>query len=193
MVVVSLVLAQGLSGVERAQTTRDLMEKWDVLLLLSPPGMRRYNALSGQAPRQASARSENATKTRTHHHASRNGRPGEWTLPSPEGDLDAACPEANETARPRGAKGPTPDGAWKDRTPVTKDEREVFARVVRKYEHWWRLAKGFKRRDELSRRDQDAVTRSAVSSALKEQGYLRTRRRRNYSTTFAARSGRHCM
>jgi transposase InsO family protein len=164
-----------------AQTTRDLMEKWGVFLLLSPPGMPRYNG-SVEA-------GIGSMKTRTHHHASRNGRPGEWTCD----DLEAARLEANETARPRGAKGPTPDGSWNDRTPVTKDERQAFRRVVTKYERWWRLANGFKRHEELSQRDQDAVMRKAVSSALKEQGYLRMRRRRNYSTTFAARSGRHCM
>ena len=51
-----------------ADSTRELVKKWGVLLLLSPPRCPSYNGAieAGIA----------SMKARTDHHAARNGRPG---------------------------------------------------------------------------------------------------------------------
>ena len=127
-------------------------------------------------------------KARTDHHAARSGRPGEWSCE----DLEAARLEANETGRPWGSRGGTPDEAWQDRKRVTDEERRALKGAVGKYAYWWRkvVAPG-KSRKEVTQAEEDEVMRFAIGAALKQLGYLKAGRRRNYTTTSPQKSGKH--
>jgi len=122
-----------------ADSTRELVKKWGVFLLLSPPHCPSYNgsieagicSLQAEACEAAGAAPNMA---RTDHHAARNGRPGEWSCE----DIEAARLEANETARPWGSKGPLPDEVWRSRTPITEEERDALRWAVTKFSRWWR-------------------------------------------------------
>lgn len=162
-----------------AQSTRDLLERWGVLLLLSPKYFPRYNGSI-----EAGICS---MKARTDHHAARSGRPGEWSCE----DLEAARLEANETGRPWGSHGDTPDDVWNERRHVTDEERRALKWEVGKSAFWWRkvVAPG-KSRKEATKAEEDEVMRFAIPSALKKLGYLKAGRRRNYSTTSAKKSGK---
>jgi hypothetical protein len=161
-----------------AESTRELLKRWDVFLLLSPPALPRYNGSIEAGIGSVTAR--------TDHHAARNARPGEWSCE----DLEAARLEANETSRPRGSRGPSPDEAWRDRKPISKEERDSFKAAVRKFSRWWRkLVVGSKPREEVTQADEDEIIRKSVGSALEALGYLR-KGRGSYCTTFPEKSGK---
>ncbi len=105
-----------------AEATRDLLGRWGVTALYSPPGCPRYNG-SIEA-------GIGALKERTHYQAARQGRPGEWTL----ADTEAAREQANTLGRPWGAHGPTPVERWAARRAVTATERAAFAATVARLE-----------------------------------------------------------
>jgi transposase len=173
-------LVQKADGGFAAKSTRSLLQRWGVFLLLSPPHLPRYNGSIEAGICSMIAR--------TDHHAASSGRPGEWSCE----DLEAARLEANETGRPWGSHGPTPDEAWNDRRSVSAEERRAFEGAVRKHAHWWRkVVVGSKQREEVTQADEDAVTRYAVTAALKDLGYLKAGRGRNISTTFPQKSGKH--
>lgn len=147
-----------------AATTQALLADHRVLALLSPPGTPEYNG--------ACEAGIGGLKTRAHHVAARCGRPGEWTCD----DVETARLMANETARPHGSLGPTPDELWAAKLPrgdrgllhetlvcVTKEERELF-------------------RDESGHEtepdDEAAIERIALCRALIACGHLQLRRRR---------------
>jgi transposase InsO family protein len=88
--------------------------------LFSPPRMPRYNG-SCEA-------GIGSMRARTHHQAARQGRPGRWTCE----DAEAARLEANQTARPWGAGGPTPEEVWQGRQPISPGGRAAFAETVRR-------------------------------------------------------------
>lgn len=93
-----------------------------VVVLFSPPHWPQYNG-SIEA-------GVGSMKTRAHHESARHGRPGEWTCD----DMEAARLQANETARPHGRKGPTPDEPWATRTAPSDPERTGFLLCVA--DHW---------------------------------------------------------
>ena len=66
----------------------EVLKRWPVLLLLSPPATPEYNG--------ACEAGIGSLKTRAHHESARNNRPGEWTCD----DVEGARLQANETARP---------------------------------------------------------------------------------------------
>ena len=47
-------------------------------------------------------------------------------------DAEAARLQANQTARPRGHRGPTPEESWRQRRPIGPRERAAFAAAVRR-------------------------------------------------------------
>jgi transposase InsO family protein len=113
-------------------------------------------------------------KNRTGYQAHRHGRPDEWTSK----DLDVARALANETARPRGPKGPTPAEAWERREPVTVDERREFAETVARLEPEVRRRRALPLEVDLDRRTKNQVQREALRRALVAHGYLLFTRRR---------------
>ena len=114
-------------------------------------------------------------KTRAHHEAARNDRPGEWTCD----DVEGARLQANETARPWGAEGPTPDQSWYyHRAPLNTIDRELFAEEVARRREGVRARRGCLPGFEPSADEKASIDREAVSRSLMELGYLKVRRRR---------------
>src|SRR5262249_54470804 len=101
-----------------ADATRELLARWGVIPLYSPPGRPQYNG--------AIEAGIGALKVRTHYQAVRQGRPGEWTLE----DAEAARQQANTLGRPWGSLGLTPAERWAGRHVVTDQERQAFAASV---------------------------------------------------------------
>jgi transposase InsO family protein len=137
-----------------------LLKRWEVWPLFSPPRTPRYNG-SCEA-------GIGSMKARTHHQAARQGRPGAWTCD----DAEAARLEANETARPHGLHGPTPDEHWQARVPLRAEERAAFGEAVRQTEEEARREQGYAPGAALDRTAQAAVWRVALRRALVALGLL---------------------
>src|SRR5262249_33405216 len=97
------------------------------------------------------------------------GRPGQWACD----DAEAARLEANQTARPWGVRGATPEEVWQGRPPVRAEERAAFAETVRGLELQARAEQGYGPGAELDRTAQSAVNRAALRRALVAHGLLR--------------------
>jgi hypothetical protein len=108
-------------------------------------------------------------KARTHHAAARRGHPGEWTCDAAE----AARLQANQTARPWGVRGPTPEEAWQGRAPLRPEERAAFAEAVRRLEREVRQEQGHPAEGDLGPLAQAAVNRAALRRTLVAHGLLR--------------------
>jgi hypothetical protein len=156
-----LVLKSDNGAAFRAEAYAAVLRRWGVWPLPSPPRMPRYNG--------ACEAGIGSMQTRTHHQAARRGRPGEWTCD----DAEAARQEANQTARPWGVRGPTPEEAWRGRATIRPDERDAFAAVVRRHERQAREEQGYDPEGPLDPLAQAAVTRAALRRALAEVGLLR--------------------
>jgi hypothetical protein len=137
-----------------------LLDAWGVWQLLSPPRTPRYNG--------ACEAGIGSMKARTHHRAAAEGRPGQWTCD----DAEAARLQANETARPRGPSGPTPEESWQGRRPISPQERAAFAEAVRQQDGEARRAQGYPAEAPLDRVAQAAVGRAALRQALVAHGLL---------------------
>jgi transposase InsO family protein len=149
-----------------AEATRDFLAAREVLALYSPPGLPSYNG-SCEA-------GIGGLRTRTHLESARNDRPGEWTCD----DVEAGRLLANETARPRGAGGLTPDEAWARRTPITEEERRKFKQTVEDERKRERAARGVLLPLALGRKEEDSIDRMAIGRALIQSDLLLIRRRR---------------
>jgi hypothetical protein len=110
-------------------------------------------------------------KTRTHHQAACRQRPGEWSCE----DAEAARLQANQTARPWGPCGPTPEAVWTQRQPIREEERTAFTATVGKQARAARRAQGHPAEGSLHREAQAEVDRAALVQALVEHGLLQFR------------------
>ncbi|MFC1582495.1 transposase family protein [Planctomycetota bacterium] len=142
-----------------------LLYEKKVKKLLSPPGYPCYNG-SIEA-------GIGSLETRTHHEAARHDRPGEWTCD----DVEAARRQANYTARPRGAKGPTPQQMWEKRSMISNAERELFLKTVDEQLRR-QIRKHKDEKGEFNAQEAARMERAAIATALKKLGYYVTRRRR---------------
>lgn len=137
-----------------------------IRILYSPPALPEYNG--------AVEAGTGSIKTRAWHHAARHDRASEWTCD----DVEAARLEANETGRPQGRDGPTPDQAWAAREPIVQAERETFERVYRAHERKEREARIVPEGVVFQRQEQAEIDRAALARTLVELGYFSIRRRR---------------
>jgi hypothetical protein len=128
--------------------------------LRSPPDYPEYNG--------ACEAGIGSMKTRTHHQAARRGQPGAWGCD----DAEAARRQANETARPWGARGPTPAEAWARRRVLTSAERADFGTIVRRLEQGERASRDVGAAPALSDAAQAALNRAVLTRALVEVGIL---------------------
>lgn len=150
----------------REEGLRAHLEALGITLLYSPPALPAYNG--------ACEAGVGSIKTRTHHEAARHDRPGRWTC----NDLEAARRQANETARPWGARGPTPWERFGGRRMPSGEERHRF--LARRAEH----EQAERERQDLSETalldfwHQTAVDRVAIGHALTDEGVLSFRQRR---------------
>jgi transposase InsO family protein len=141
----------------------EFLDKAGVLPLFSPPYWPRYNG--------AIEAGIGSLKTRTEQHASRRGRLGQWTWD----DVECARLQANATARPHGATGPTPDKAWSWRHPLSGEERVLFHEAVERHHQ---LARAEVDYPSEGVQEQRALHRLAIRRALEEHAYLLYSRRR---------------
>lgn len=142
-----------------------LLDAHGVLPLYSPPGMPRYNG-----GREAG---NGQINIRAHHHAASAGRPGHWTCD----DIEAARRQANETGRPWGAHGPTPEEVWNARRPLEHELRLSLCARVHELEPAVRHEYRLPIEGELEAIKRREVLRVAVRRALREHDLLQYRRR----------------
>jgi len=112
-------------------------------------------------------------KVRAHHESARHNRAGEWTCD----DVEAARILVNVTARPRGAKGPSPQEMWEQRKPVEEALRRKFIRTVERYRNAVIRNEGWLEDMEISKNDVKRIERTAIKSALQNMGLLVIRRK----------------
>lgn len=143
-----------------ADETARLLAVRQVVPLFSPPYTPRYNG--------ACEAGIGSLKTRTHHLAAYDGRPGRWSCE----DVEAARRMADEEQYPRRLGGLTAAEAWQGRTPPTADERRRFRDVVAGHEQEIRKQRGLLLEEDLGRARQASLDRRAVRRALVELGYL---------------------
>jgi transposase InsO family protein len=161
-----LVLKSDNGSAFLATELEELLRRWEVWQLFSPPRLPRYNG-SCEA-------GIGSMKTRTHHQAARLARAGQWTCD----DVEAARLQANETARPWGLQGPVPEESWQARQPFKPEERRSFGQSVPQREHQARQEQGYALEIPLERMAQAAVNRVALQRALVAHGLLRFRSHR---------------
>ena len=161
-----LVLKSDNGGPFISDPVRKLLERFQVVHLLSPLYLPRYNG--------AVEAGNGSLKTRAYHEAARHGRIGNWT----SDDVEAARILANLTARPWGPYGPTPQRRWDQRVPISAQQRQAFRQCVQDMQDQV-AAECRLLPDELRDRSKRAtVARLAVRRALEKLGYLVVRRRR---------------
>jgi len=143
-----------------------VLREHGVLALFSPPGTPAYNG-SVEA-------GIGSLEVRAFYESARHDRPGEWTCD----DVAAASRQANETARPWGLGGPTPETAWEGRVRITEIDAHAFRSA---YDHH-REAECTERKIEpgqdRSHWLRASIDRVALSRALIERGHLLIRSRR---------------
>jgi hypothetical protein len=149
-----------------ADVLRDFLATWRVLSLYSPPLMPQYNG-SIEA-------SVGSMKSRTEEHATREGRPTQWSWT----DTDVARLQANATARSHGARGPTPDQVWSGRRPLSDEQRDRLQARVASYRRELWQQDGWSIEEPPPVLEARAMDRIAIPSALLEDGYLLHSRRR---------------
>jgi hypothetical protein len=144
---------------------KELLAAHGVWALYSPPYWPRYNG-SVEA-------GIGSLKDRTDAWAARAGRAGQWS----RDDVAGACAEANTLSRPRGAAGPSPDGLWAVRRPLTSGERVAFGAAVEEARRAVGAQSESCAEEETVVRSGRAMARRAIRLALERCGYLHYKRR----------------
>ena len=162
-----LVLKSDNGSAFRAEELQRQLGLWQVWPLYSPPGEPGYNG--------AIEASIGSMKRRTQQQAERSGPAAAWA----SAGLARARAWANATARPRGARGPTPAEAWQARRVVSAAERGAWAAWIGDLEAAARRRAGVAWDARLSHHeDQAALHRGVLQQALVESGLLTITRRR---------------
>lgn len=147
---------------EEAQTP---MRAGGVVLLRSPPATPSYNG--------ACEAGIGSLATRTHHEASRHGRPGRWS----SDDVEAARRQANELTRHEHFAGQTAADVWAARAAITTAERDAFRASVAHHREAVARDLAARSKGALDERAQHVVDRIAIKTALVERGFLSIRGR----------------
>jgi transposase InsO family protein len=161
-----LVLKSDNGGHFTCPAVQDLLRIHQVECLFSPPHWPRYNG--------AIEAGIGALKERTAARAARAGHPGYWTWD----DTAGAFREANESSRPHGPNGPSPDASWAGRTPIAADDRIAFRACVQQHLAQQKQATGSCVDATNEVWSERAMAREAIRLALEERGYLHYTRRR---------------
>jgi len=131
-----------------------MLVEYGVTHLLSPAYHPQYNG---------SVEAGNGSfKTHAFYEAMRHGRVGHWTCD----DVYAGRMIANETSRPWGFGGPSPDRKWAERTVIDCDEWENFREMLEAERKRWVTA------DKDKKRERAAQERMSITKALVKCGYL---------------------
>jgi transposase InsO family protein len=161
-----LVLKSDNGSAFGSEVVQGLLARWGVFSLFSPPGCPRYNGAIEAAI--------GALKVRTAWQALRAGHAGEWRW----SDLEAAWRQANQTTRPRGWRGPTPEEAWQACEEIGSAQRERFAARVDQSRAAQPVPGGDRGTEELDLMQGRARDRKVLSQVLVALGYLTIGRRR---------------
>ena len=141
-----------------AENFEKMLVAYGVTHLLSPAYYPQYNG---------SIEAGNGSfKTHVFYEAMRNGRVGHWTCD----DVDAGRKVANETSRPWGFRGLSPDGRWAGRIVIGCDEWDRFREELAAERKRWVVA------DEDDKQDRATQERMAVTKALVKCGCLKITR-----------------
>jgi transposase InsO family protein len=108
-----------------AEVVKDLLDEYGVEPLLSPEYYPQYNG--------AIEAGNGSLKTHAYYAAARHGRLGHWTAD----DIEEGRLKANETSRPWGWRGPSPDRRWAERSAIDYDEWDLFRSTVAEERTWW--------------------------------------------------------
>ena len=161
-----LALKHDLGGAFRAHATQELLRGEHVTPLRSPPRTPQYNG--------SSERSGGTLKRRVAHVARARGHPECWT----HADVAEALWQANATARPRGATGPTPAEAFRGRRAISPGERRAFQRTRARQIRRGLETHNHERGTMPTCAERAAIDRKATQHALCKHGYLEFRRGR---------------
>jgi hypothetical protein len=146
-----------------SEFTAEIFEKYlrdyDVIHLLSPAYYPKYNG--------AIEAGIGSLKTHIWYEAARQNRVGYWTCD----DVEAGRLKANETSRPNGPNGPSPDRMWRDRKQIDVDEWEAFRETLSQERKKMELM------TDLSERDLKSEERRAITRALVKCGYVNITRK----------------
>lgn len=146
-------------------TFRELLDRWKVVALRSPPHTPQYNG-SCEA-------GGGAMKQRTEEQATLDGHPGRWT----SADLEAALVVANVVLHPHGPNHETPAELWRARAPIPCETRAAFLAELERQRPVAREELNLAADASLSRPQQDQVDRVAISRTLVEFDLVRFTRR----------------
>jgi hypothetical protein len=149
-----LVLKSDNGSEFRAEEFTKLLRDYGVTHLLSPEYWPQYNG--------AIEAGNGSLKAHTFYEALRKGRIGHWTAD----DVEAGRCKANETSRPWGWRGPSPDVRWAGREEIGCDEWEEFKETLAEERSRWVTA------GESETRERKAQERMAITSALVRCGQL---------------------
>jgi transposase len=161
-----LVLKHDGGSAYRAGVTRALLRAHDVVALRSPPRTPQYNG--------SCERAGGTLKQRIAHVAEAAGNSHRWT----HADVAQALWQANATATPHGARGPTPAEAFAARLPLDQGERHAFKRTLARAIARARETHESKHGTMPSCSQRAAIDRKATQLALCKHGYLQIRRGR---------------
>lgn len=146
----------------KANAFSQILGRYGVMRLLSPEYYPQYNG--------AIEAGIGVLKANAWYEAARNGRVGHWTCD----DVEAGRLKANETSRPLGPKGPSPNALWEARRPITNGQRRAFQKAVDEERQRATRHNGSAKTERDKRMDE----RHAIQTALEKCGYLTVDRRR---------------
>jgi hypothetical protein len=147
-----------------AEVMEEAMQAERVIQLFSPAGRPSYNG--------GLERSNRVNKMYTAQHAISAGHEHQWLA----SDLEAARRIANQTTRPWGHEGSTPEQAWEGREPPSDEQRaELLRSLVEQREHSAEQL-GIDLTKALNHADRARLDRHALLKVLTQLGYLTLRR-----------------
>jgi transposase InsO family protein len=161
-----LVIKSDNGGPFRADEIQQLLAEHQVVPLFNPVRHPQYNGGVERANGQLASYQEALAEFR--------GRPG---LPTCD-DATSARRLANESARPRGWRGPNADELWQQRAPISAEQRDTFLATVRQQRAAVRAQWNFALDEPLTHYQSAAVDRRAVRDALVVHDLLRIHPRR---------------
>lgn len=165
-----LVLKSDNGSTLTAALVAELLDRYGVIPLVSPPYWPRYNG--------ACEAGNGSIKTRAHHIAAAHDRVDDWCCD----DLEAARIMANELVRPGRYGGVSPQTAWDGKTAITEEERESFKKRLQNFREAGLIQLGEQiSSDATNRQWEDALAkceRDAVRRTLESSGLLVERRKR---------------
>jgi len=171
-----LVLKSDRGSAFLGEEVKDLLERWGVVELLSPPRRPAYNGSVEATVRWLRAGAG--------YRAARGGRGDGWATQ----DLEGWRVLRNATARPWGYRAATPEETWTSRTSISSRERQAFLRRVALEEE--RLFLQAADQGRHGRAAEARIRRTSIERALVALGILTITERRVTPTLKSLRAAK---